>query len=244
MELELSQKIKKAESLKVSIPNFKSSCLLPTKLRLNVQELEFSLLSGNNTLVKYTEPYFRIYNEIDLSDFRAKINDGEDLSLAVKNLAKGELHLLITIIYEKQLGNIIYTNTYYDNQVNFEQCLTDIEIAGQLTQLIIDADSVIKSIILDPIYKLRKKIGNDKEPEDEGINEAEFSNWTSGLAIQNSKPSSRMVIDFTDTELRNYVKYLQFYKLKIVFVEEKLEKGEKVSPKMHVVCFGYKADKR
>lgn len=236
MELELQQKIKKGESVKLPIPNFKSSCLLPTKLKFTNQELEFSLVAVNNTLIKYAEPYFRVYNEIDLADLMSKINDGEDLTMVIKNLAKGELLLGITVTYEKQLGNIIYTNTYHDNQVNFDHCLDDIEIAGQLTQLIIDAESPISSVILDPIYRLRPVKGNTESELDMEA----FSNWSNSLAIQNAKPSTRITIDFTDNDLINYVKFLRFYRLKVVFAD--VEKNS--SPKMHLVCYGYKADKR
>lgn len=243
MELEFLQKIKKGESIKIPVPNFKNMCLLPTKLRFTNQELEFSLIAVNNTLIKYSEPYFHIYNEIELGDLMNKINDGEDLMMIIKNMnPKGEILFGVTVIYEKQLGNIIYTNTYYDNQINFDQCLDDIENAGQLTQLIIDAEVPISSVILDPIYKLRKQTKSA-----EGINDTDeldmtlLMNWSNSLAIQNSKPHNRIVIDFTDNDLTNYVKFLRFYRLKVIFAD-----GDKVSnnPKMHILCYGYKSDKR
>lgn len=234
MELELVQKIKKGDTVKLGIPNFKSHCLLPVKLKFSNQELEFSLVAVNNTLIKYTEPYFKIYNEIFLADMMNKINDGDDLTMVIKNLAKGELVLGVTVTYEKQLGNIIFTNTYHDNQVNFDHCLDDIETSGQLTQLIIDSETPISSVIFDPIYRWRP----NKTTDGEDLS-THFSNWSNSLAIQNAKPSTRITIDFTDQELANYVKYLRFYRLKVMFVE-----GEKQNPKMHVVCYGYKADKR
>lgn len=236
MELELQQKIKKGDNVKIPIPNFKTSCLLPTKLKFTNEELEFSLVAGNNTIIKYTEPYFRIYNEIDLSDLMSKINEGENLTMVIKNLGKAELLLGIIITYEKQLGNIIYANSYSDNQANFDHCLDDIETSGQLTQLIIDSESAISSVILDPIYRLRPQ-----KARTEGSNELDleqFSNWSNSLAIQNAKPSNRITIDFTDSELANYVKFLRFYRLKVIFADA----AKNSSPKIHLICYGYKAD--
>lgn len=237
MEIQLQHKIKKAETEKIPIPNLKSNCLLPTKIKFSVQDLEFTLLSLNNPLLRYGESYFRVFNEIDLADYKNKIAEGEDLTMTVKNLGKKELILGITIVYEKQVGNVIYFNSYYSDQINFDKCLDDISNAGQVTQLILDADQPISSVVLDPIYKLTPN------QEQTTVDLAQFSNWSSALAIQNSKPTTRIIIDFTDKDLENYIRYLKFYRLKVITVEGETKDKQSAS-RIHLIGFGFKSDKR
>lgn len=253
MELQLNYKIKKAETEKIALPNLKESCLLPTKIKFSVQELEFSLFSLNNSLFRYGEPYFRVFDEIDLSDYRNKIGEGDDLTMMVKNLSKKELDLGITIVYEKQVGNIIFINTYHDNQVNFDRCLEDFSGAGYITQLIIDAEQPISSVILDPIYKIKPKTpisnGSSETTDEETVDPIdleEHSNWVGYLGIQNAKPTPRVILDFTSKKQRAFVKYLKFYRLKIAFAPDASANsgtGDK-STRVHLIGYGYKSDKR
>lgn len=232
MEFALSHKLKKGETDKIALPNLKEEGLIPKKLKFQVSELEFTLYCQNNSLLKYTEPYFRVYNEIDLSSFGNVIAEGQDLVMGIRNLSKKELELGISIVYEQHNGNIIYSGTFNYEQI-LETCLKDIQDNGKITQLIIDVEHPITSVILDPIYKLTKATeGTDQELIDS------LSNWTSALAIQNEKPCKRVMIDFTDSDLSGYVKYLKYYRLKLLFQEEEGKKKE--SHKVHLIAYGFK----
>lgn len=231
MEFVLNHKLKKGETEKVPLPNLKAEGLVPKKIKFSISELEFTLYSQNNSLFKYTEPYFRVYNEIDLSSFGNVVAEGQDLVMGIRNLSKKELELGISVVYGQHKGNIIYSSTFNYEQL-LETCLKDIQDNGQITQLIIDTEHPVTSVILDPIYKLTKvEDGTDQDL----INN--LSNWTSALAIQNEKPCKRVMIDFTDSDLKSYVKYLKYYRLKIVFVEDK-EKKE--VHKTHLIAYGFK----
>lgn len=230
MEFNLSYKIKKAGTESICVPNLKNRGLIPVKIKFEVTELEFTLYSQKNILLKYGKPYFSIYNEVDLNGFLNTIVEGQDLTLSIKNLAKEEIKLGLSIVYEQNTGNIIYMDSF-DHEQSFRNCLKDIKNNGLLTRLIIDSARPISSIILDPIYKLTAAAENTEQ----SILDS-FSHWSSSIALQNEKINTRLVIDFTDKDLEGYVKNLEYFKLKIVSTNSEKE----VPFRVNVIAYGFK----
>ncbi len=237
--LNLNYKIKKGETVNLPVPNLKFQYLLPTVFEFHTHEQEFTLTSHSTPLFKYGEPYFRFYNRIDLNNFKNKIGEGEELKMTIKNLSKQEFNLDLIIIYEKQYGNIIYSNSYSHSDMTISKCLEEIADAGQITRLIIKSEYPMKSVILDPLYTTLDASSDSQNNKNYFQNKL-FQNWAQPLEIKNEPSSVIVDIDMTQKDLKNYVRLLKFYRLKLLYAN-----SDQNSPdsKTYVLAYGYKPDK-
>jgi hypothetical protein len=151
--------IKRNDSIKLELPNLKSSCLIPIKLNfVFLESKSFDIkLSGKETILSLGEAVLLQSTTFNLSDYQSLICESPDtLELTIKNLNTGSSRdhsLTVHITYEKHSGHLIYHSLYGNlTPDTFRQILCDIRKSGKyINRIILTSSSKLTAITLNPI---------------------------------------------------------------------------------------------
>lgn len=132
MEFNYSYLLNKNESKKITLPQLKSSCSIPVKIKLDSNHNEFDLkLVGSDTIFFLGEAYFSLNREISLDNQRSIIINSEKLDLKITNHSKEKLEVNIEIIYAVIQPNYLINTCYLIDPHFCGQILDDIQNAGK-----------------------------------------------------------------------------------------------------------------
>lgn len=153
--------IKRTETIKLQLPDLKSSCLLLRSFEIKSDQKSFDIkLVGKDTIVSYGEAIFYQTNKFVLSDKLSQIIDADKIQVFIKNLCTAKdtnnVNLLLTFNYSKMDdGNIIFNNVYTNlNSEGLTNILSDIAKAGKhITKIVWTCPTKLSTIELVPQFE-------------------------------------------------------------------------------------------
>lgn len=226
-------KLAAGKSLPIELPNLaQTKFLVPTEISVYTKKdtlispaknVSVSVSCGSNKLVVLHEAYFQTTHEINLSDYRCRLNEGNDVLLNLINTSSSEFATFrIEVEYTPTYGNIIYQNSYLEV---FNRTMKDIYSAGICSRIVFHFNHPVKKAELMSIFS------RDKEDEE----------WFDSLEMGDTDENNQYVLDFTDDELKFYPRYLNMMELTV-------PKREKASTddddddddlRLHVLAYGF-----
>lgn len=214
MQVSSTVLLARGKSKSIPFPNLsKEKYLVPT--RISVHELQNGtecdahyitvvLKNNNANLFTYESAYFELNNEIDLSDYNYKVNDGSNFSIDLKSDASAPGHagdsrvFKVVIEYAKSYGNIIYQNEV----VEHDKVLEEVFNCGYCTRLVLKFSAPQKKVEL--LSTVSRERNDDDEDDDD---------WFDPLELGNAE-NNTYIIDLTDDGFKIYSKFLNFMTLK------------------------------
>lgn len=206
----------------IAFPNFAiDKNLVPYNITIyenDVLATDVSVKLYNNGLnvFDYQEPYFQLYNSINLTDFKYLFDKGCNIELMVLTSAKNWKDYRIQMEYISSKGVIIYQQ----KTGNVDKVLKEITDKGVCTRLIVSFNKKITNLKIMSVFK-PITIDSD-EP------------WIYPIEIADSADNSYM-IDFTGDN-KIYSKYLDFMKLSYTELDNVLSD---VDLQIYITAYGF-----
>ena len=164
-----------------------------TSEKILATNITVKLYNNGLSIFDYQEPYFHLYNSINLSDFKSIFNQGLNLELLIMTSSKTWAEYLIEVEYVQSNGIIIYQQkTQVTDKIFKEIC-----DKGVCTQLIISFNKNIKNLKIASVFKPVVI-----EPEEQ---------WFYPIEIAESDDNSSMIDLIKEHKI--YSRYLSFMKL-------------------------------
>lgn len=213
--------------IQIALPDFTDRFLIPSKITLNsvvsqgekvvrtpVKDIVCKV-TGSAELFFLKESYFQYSHIIDLSDKHSLLSDGHSIKLLLQRSTQeaSPVTVEIDVEYTSTEGVIIFQNTYD----TFEKVMEDIFDAGRCTKLMLSFNRPLKGTQMTPSFEVR-----DSENE-----------WITGLELGDTNEDKSYVIDFTDPELVQYPRYLNYLNLKVDY------NNDTEPLKLYVLAYGF-----
>jgi len=247
MEFATQKPIKRGEIWDIEIPNLKEWCLVPNRVEFwsntkgkgaeagpqpGCGPIEVSFSSGQNSLYRWSYPYFKIYTHLDLGLFIHRIGEGENITLQIKNVDKEEQDLLMKVIYKEYQGNMIFCGGYDNSliQSGVSNPLQELANAGLVTQIQIQTEIKMQGVVLEPIFHVK----------DEAVEVAatKLQGFPLGaIVVEAEEPTS--VIDLGLEQLQEYQSALKYFRMRILWDSE-ADPKETRQCKVNIVAHGFK----
>jgi len=153
--------LKRSETVKIQLPDLKSSCLVLSSFEINTshKEVDFKL-KGKDIICSYGEAVFYQTCLFDLSDKLSQIIEADKITVDVKNLCTvkdmSNINIKLTFTYAKMDEGIILFNNIYTmlNADGLSNILGDISKAGKhITKIILTSPNQISSVELVPQFE-------------------------------------------------------------------------------------------
>jgi hypothetical protein len=161
MELRYDLTLKKGETKRLDLPDFKSRCLLLRSFEVKSEYKTFDIkLVGKDTIISYGEAVFYQSNKFDLFDRMSQIIDADKIHMIVKNLCTAKdantVKLSITFHYSKlDDGQIIYNCVFTNlNSEGLSNILKELSQVGKyVTKFVWTSPNKLSSIELIPQFE-------------------------------------------------------------------------------------------
>lgn len=168
-------------------------------------------------IFEYQEPYFQLYNSINLAEYKYLLDKGCNLELLILTSSKNWKEYRIQLEYIQSAGMIIYQQ----KTTSIDKILKEIIEKGSCTRLVVSFNKPIKNLKIVPVF--RPIAIDSSEP------------WIYPIEIVDSADNSYMV-DFTG-ENKIYSKYLEFMKMTYVEPESLPENDTELY--IYVTAYGF-----
>lgn len=217
-------KLPNSKSVVVEFPNLAlTKFLVPSKISVFTKQdkdsavesknISLSILCGSTRILVLQEAYFQTSNEVDLCDFRSRLNEGCNVSVELAN--RGELATFrLEVEYIPTYGSIIYQSTFTE----FNRVTKEIHKSGMCTRLVLNFNRPVKGAELLSLFS-RAESGDDE--------------WFDSLELGETE-DNQYVLDFTDSDLKYYANYLNMMELSVPKREDSDDEL-----RLYVVAYGF-----
>ena len=209
----------------ISFPNFAiDKNMVPHNITIYendtlATDITVKLFNNGQNVFDYQEPYFQLFNSINLTDFKYLFDKGCNIELMVLTSSKNWKDYRIQLEYIVSKGVIIYQQ----KTTNVDKVLKEITEKGVCTRLIVSFNKKITQLKIMSVFR-PISIEAD-EP------------WFYPIEIADSEDNSYM-IDFTG-ENRIYSKYLDFMKMSYVEIESTDKAPGDVDLQIYITAYGF-----
>lgn len=246
--------IKQGGTVKVDLPNL--SLLkqqIPMKISVLMRQtsaqaelvpakdISVMVACDKSNILSLQPAYFQLSNEIDLAEYRCKLNEGTNVSVTITNNSSSVHRTYqLQVQYVKTYGSIIYQNSFCE----FDTVASQIHSAGVCTRMILKFNHPVKGAELVSLYN-RVPSGGENNADD-GSSTAADDEWFDSLELGDTDENS-YIIDLTDSELRIYSSYLNLMRLVIPKTQAPVadddDDDEDDKLRLHVVAYGFTRSK-
>lgn len=242
--------VKQGATVKVELPNLALlKHQIPMKITVTMKQtnsqaeptpakdLSMLVTCDKGNILSLQPAYFQLSNEVDLSEYRCKLNEGTNVSLSLTNNSDIHKTYQLEVQYVKTYGSIIYQNSFSD----FDTVMSHIHSVGFCTRLILRFNQPVKGAELVSLFN-RKQSMKDSESDTSSTDDEWFDSLELGETDENS-----YIIDFTDSEFRIYPNYLHLMRLVVPKTQpvaaDENEDDEDDKLRLHVVAYGFNRSK-
>ena len=216
MKLRYSENLKKSDCIELDLPDMREKYLIPNKIHIESNgKIEFCLNSNKTSILKYSESYFKSFQEVSLKDYHTKLSDGEKFQVTIRNQHREPQDIVVQIDYIPFTGNILFTQTNTPETIRTapENFLSNY---GQITRLMFTSDSLIKTIKITPIYSSDSK------------------NWIEETVLEVGQK------DYTLDLTRDYRKYARYFRYIRLDIDLETNTETKTNNDIYLIGYGFK----
>lgn len=138
-----------------SVPSLTFKGLVLTQIDFMTEQWSFEavLKTGSQDLVKMTTAYFQHNRSLDLSGYRTKIEEGDQLDLVIKpRSSPKDIELMICYTYVQSEGAIFYQNNERLIDLSESKMLSDIVDKMTPTHLYLKCETPVSQVSIRPKF--------------------------------------------------------------------------------------------